>query len=56
MISILNSVFNIVFYIIRWTKQYLTYIYFEDFLNQLNLFYIYIYLYLQHIKSYVNTS
>jgi hypothetical protein len=40
-ISILNSIFTVVFYVTRWTKQDHTYIYFEEFLNQLNLLYIY---------------
>jgi hypothetical protein len=52
MISILNSIFTVVFYTMRWTKLDLTCIYFEEFLNQLNLLYICIYLYLQHDKSY----
>jgi hypothetical protein len=30
--------------------------YFKEFLNQLNLFYIYICLYLQQIKSYIHVS
>jgi hypothetical protein len=47
MISILNSVFTIVFYAKRWIKQDLICICFEEFLNQLNLLYIWIYLYLQ---------
>jgi hypothetical protein len=34
MISILNFVFTILFYVMRWTKQYLTCIYFTEFLNQ----------------------
>jgi hypothetical protein len=55
MISILNSVFTIVFYVMRWTKQYLTCIYFEEFINQLNLLYICIYLYLQYILNFVFT-
>jgi hypothetical protein len=40
MISILNSIFTIVFYLTRWIKQVLTCICFEEFLNQLNLLYI----------------
>jgi hypothetical protein len=52
MMSILNSVFTVVFYVMRWTKLDLDCIYFKEFLNQLNLFYIYICLYLQHDKSY----
>jgi hypothetical protein len=51
MISILNFIFSVVFYAMR-TKLDSTYIYFEEFLNQLNLFYIYICLYLQQDKSY----
>jgi hypothetical protein len=45
-IYILNSVSTIVFYATRWTKQDLICICFEEFLNQLNLLYIWIYLYL----------
>jgi hypothetical protein len=41
MISILNSVFTIVFYPTRWTKLDPTCICFEEFLNQLNLLYKY---------------
>jgi hypothetical protein len=40
MISILNSIFTIVFYVMRLTKQDLLCIFFEEFLNQLNLLYI----------------
>jgi hypothetical protein len=47
MISILNSIFTIVFYVMRLTKQDLLCIFFEEFLNQLNLLYIWICLYLQ---------
>jgi hypothetical protein len=47
MISILNSIFTIVFYATSLTKQDLICIYFEEFLNQLNLLYIWICLYLQ---------
>jgi hypothetical protein len=47
MISILNFIYIIVFYVTRWTKQDLTLICFEEFLNQLNLIYIGICLYLQ---------
>jgi hypothetical protein len=39
-ISILNSVFTVVFYTIRWTKQDHICIYFEEILNQLNVLYI----------------
>jgi hypothetical protein len=46
MISILNFVFTIVFYVMRRTKKDFACTYFEEFLNQLNLLYIYIYLYL----------
>jgi hypothetical protein len=41
MISILNSVFTVVFYPLRWTKLDHTCICFEEFLNQLNLLYKY---------------
>jgi hypothetical protein len=37
MISILNFIFNIVFYPTRWIKLDHTYICFKEFLNQLNL-------------------
>jgi hypothetical protein len=40
MIFILNSVFTIVLYVMRWTKQDLICIYFKEFLNQFYLFYI----------------
>jgi hypothetical protein len=56
MVSILNSIFTIVFYVSRWMKQDLICIWFEEFLNQLNLFYICICLYLQQIKSYGHAS
>jgi hypothetical protein len=48
-ISISNYVFEdlIVFYATRWTKQYLIYMCFKKKLNQLNLIYIWICLYLQ---------
>jgi hypothetical protein len=36
----------------RWTKLDTTCIYFEEFINQLNLLYIYICLYLQQDKNY----
>jgi hypothetical protein len=52
MISILNSVFTIIFYMTRWTKLDLTCICFKELLNQLNLFYIFISLYLQQNKNY----
>jgi hypothetical protein len=52
MMSILNSIFTIAFYVMRWAKLDLTYICFEEFLNQFNLPYICIYLYLQYNKSY----
>jgi hypothetical protein len=42
MISILNSVFTVMFYVARWSKLDLTCICFKEFLNQLNLLYIYI--------------
>jgi hypothetical protein len=53
MISILNSIFTVVLYTMRRTKLDLTCICFEEFLNQLNLLYICICLYLQQNKSYV---
>jgi hypothetical protein len=56
MISILNFVFIIVLYTTWWTKQDHIYIYFEEFLNQFYLFYIWIYLYLQQIKIYEHMS
>jgi hypothetical protein len=40
MIFILNFVFTVVFYLMRWTKLDYTYICF-DFLNQINLLYKY---------------
>jgi hypothetical protein len=46
MISILNPVSAIVLYAMKWTKQDFTYICFKEFLNQLNLIYIYLCLYL----------
>jgi hypothetical protein len=42
MISILNYVFTIMLYMMRCIKQDLICICFEEFLNQLNLLYIYI--------------
>jgi hypothetical protein len=42
---ILNSVFTVVLYVMRWTKQDLTCIYFKEFLNQFNLLYIFAYVY-----------
>jgi hypothetical protein len=56
MISILNYAFTIVFHTMRWTKQYLICICFKDFLNQLNLLYIWICFYLQKIKIYGHMS
>jgi hypothetical protein len=53
MISILNSVFTVVFYMMRWTKQDHIYICYEEILNQLNLLYIYICLYLYFIFTIV---
>jgi hypothetical protein len=53
---ILNSVFTVVFYTMRWIKQDLGCIYFKEFLNQLNLLYTCICLYLQQIKSYEHVS
>jgi hypothetical protein len=55
-ISILNFVFIIVFYGMGWTKQDLIYICFEEFLNQLNLLYIWICVYFQYIKIYGHVS
>jgi hypothetical protein len=55
-IFILNSIFTIVLYEMGWTKQDLICIYFEEFLNQLNLLYIWKYLYLQQIKIYGHAS
>jgi hypothetical protein len=46
MIYILNSIFTIVFYMMRWIKQDLICIWFKEFINQLNLLYIWICLYL----------
>jgi hypothetical protein len=40
MIFILNFVFTIVFYMMRWAKQDYICICFEEILNQLNLLYI----------------
>jgi hypothetical protein len=56
MISILNSIFTIVFYATSLTKQDLICIWFEEFLNQLNLLYIWICLYWQQIDIYGNAS
>jgi hypothetical protein len=42
MIFILNFVFTVMLYAVRWSKLDLTYIYLKK-LNQLNLIYIYIY-------------
>jgi hypothetical protein len=52
MISILNFIFIIVFYVTRWIKLDLVCICFEEFINQLYLLYIYICLYLQQDKNY----
>jgi hypothetical protein len=41
MVPILNFIFNIVLYAMRWIKLDHTFIYFEEFLNQLNLLYKY---------------
>jgi hypothetical protein len=54
-LSILNSIFTVVFYATRWIKQDLSCICFEEFLNQLDLLYIYIYLYLQCILNSIFT-
>jgi hypothetical protein len=40
MISILNFVFIVMFYAVRWPKLYPNCIYFKEILNQLNLLYI----------------
>jgi hypothetical protein len=56
MISILNFVFIVVFYATRWTKQDHICICFKEILNQLNLLYIYICLYLQSILNFVFTT
>jgi hypothetical protein len=53
MISILNSVFTVMFYTTRWTKLDINCISFEELINQLNSLYICIYLYLQLNRSYV---
>jgi hypothetical protein len=55
MIFILNYVFIVVFYVMSRTKKDFTCIYFKEFLNQLNLLYIYICLYLQYILNHVFT-
>jgi hypothetical protein len=52
MIFILNFVFTIMFYVMRWIKLYLNCICLKNFLNQLNLLYINICLYLHHDKNY----
>jgi hypothetical protein len=52
MITILNSVFTILSYVTRWTKLDTACIYSEEFINQLNLLYICICLYLQQNMSY----
>jgi hypothetical protein len=52
MISFLNLIFTIVFYVMRLTKLDHVYICFENFVNQLNLLYICICLFLQQDKSY----
>jgi hypothetical protein len=54
MIFILNYVFTIVFYTTRWTKLDLICICFKELLNQLNLLYIFICLYLQQDKSFMD--
>jgi hypothetical protein len=41
MISILNSIFTVVLYLMRLTKLNHTYICFKEFLNQFNLLYKY---------------
>jgi hypothetical protein len=52
MISILNYIFTNMSYVMRWIKLDIICIYFEEFINQLNLLYIYICLYLQQVMSY----
>jgi hypothetical protein len=52
MISILNYVFTVVSYVTRRIKLNTVCIYFKEFINQLNLLYIYICLYLQQGTSY----
>jgi hypothetical protein len=52
MISILNSIFTVVFYAMRWIKLDPTCTCFAKKINQLNLLYIYMFLYLQPDKSY----
>jgi hypothetical protein len=51
MVSILNSVFIVMFYMMRRPNLDPTCICFKEFLNQLNLLYIYICLYLQWKKD-----
>jgi hypothetical protein len=41
-ISILNFIFTVMIYAVKWLKLDLTYICLEEFLNQLNLLYVYI--------------
>jgi hypothetical protein len=52
MLSILNYVFIIVFYMMGWTKLDHVCICSEKFINQLNLLYICICLFLQQDKGY----
>jgi hypothetical protein len=52
MISILNFILTIVFYVMRWIKLDSVCICFTKFANQVNLLYIYICLYLQQDMSY----
>jgi hypothetical protein len=40
MLYILNYVFMVIFYVTRWTKLDINFIYYDEFINQLNLFYI----------------
>jgi hypothetical protein len=51
MINLLHMIYilkyTVVFYAMRWTKLDIACICFEEFTNQLNLFNIFIYLYLQ---------
>jgi hypothetical protein len=54
MIYILNSVFTVVFYATRCTKLDITCIRFEEFVNQLNLLYIFICLYLTRVMCHTS--
>jgi hypothetical protein len=48
MVSILNFVFTIIFYVVRWSKLDLTYIYFEK--NKSIKFALYFYMFIFVIK------